>query len=76
MLYFTTKREGKRLANGWSYEPSTNYIKNTKALELESSNVETLKHPHEFKMMSKKIVSNIPEKAAEIDKKQKVILEH
>ena len=34
-IYFTMKREAKRLANGWVYEPSTIYEKNAKALALE-----------------------------------------
>ena len=35
-IYFTLKREAKKLANGWVYEPSTIYEKNAKALELEN----------------------------------------
>lgn len=32
VLYFTIKREQKRLANGWLYEPPTIYEKNARAL--------------------------------------------
>jgi len=35
-IYFAIKREEKRLANGWQYEPQTSYEKNAAALALES----------------------------------------
>lgn len=35
-IYFFMKREAKKLANNWSYEPTTFYEKNAKARELES----------------------------------------
>lgn len=34
-VYATMKREAKRLAKGWTYEPNTHYEKNARALELE-----------------------------------------
>ncbi len=37
-LYIFMMREERRLAKGWTYEPSTNYIKNTAALDLEREN--------------------------------------
>ena len=33
--YFSLKREEKKLASGWTYEPSTFYEKNAKAQALE-----------------------------------------
>lgn len=34
-MYFLMKREAKKLASGWTYEPITFYEKNAKAMELE-----------------------------------------
>lgn len=34
-VYAAMKREAKRLAKGWTYEPNTHYEKNARALELE-----------------------------------------
>ncbi len=34
IVYIAIKREAKRLANGWTYEPTTFYEKNARALEL------------------------------------------
>lgn len=34
-VYFAAKREAKRLAKGWTYEPATSYEKNRYALRLE-----------------------------------------
>jgi len=40
ILRFTARREEKRLAGGWTYEPPTIYEKNPRALELEKSRVD------------------------------------
>ncbi len=37
-LYMLMKREDRRLAKGWTYEPSTKYLKNTAAVDLEMEN--------------------------------------
>jgi hypothetical protein len=34
--HFAIKKEQKRLASGWTYEPRMSYEKNAKALELEA----------------------------------------
>lgn len=36
VIYFTMKKESKKLARGWTYEPSTFYEKNSKAKELDT----------------------------------------
>jgi hypothetical protein len=36
-LYLTSKREEKRLAEGWAYEPESFYEKNEAALALEEA---------------------------------------
>jgi hypothetical protein len=42
-LSVTMRREERRLANGWTYEPKTHYEKTPAALPIESSTVHTFK---------------------------------
>jgi hypothetical protein len=42
-LTITMRREERRLANGWTYEPKTHYEKNPAAVAMGSTNVQTLK---------------------------------
>ena len=72
VIHFTTKREAKRLATGWTYEPNTRYSKNAKALELEKNGQKVL---NELTETSNKIRDEIIEKAPKIEEKPKIVLE-
>tara|TARA_Y100000294_G_C8518303_1_gene321804 strand:- start:183 stop:1247 length:1065 start_codon:yes stop_codon:yes gene_type:complete len=69
VVYFTTKREVKRLANGWTYEPSTRYNKNTKALELEKVGQKALDELSKFKDVYNEVGDQVLEKAIDIEGK-------
>lgn len=44
-LHLMMKKEEKRLADGWSYEPKTYFEKNAQALALEDQGAEPVKNP-------------------------------
>jgi hypothetical protein len=44
VFYLLMKREQKKLANGWTYEPPTSYKKNTAAWSLEQTDKDDIKN--------------------------------
>lgn len=65
-IYLLIKKEGKRLAAGWTYEPSVSYSKNTAAWSLDQSKKEPAKEKGKGKGKARpSVLGEIPVTAAE-----------
>lgn len=74
VIHFTTKMEAKRLANGWTYEPPTTYIKNASALELEKMEKKAFDELGQVEGVSYKLGDKVL-KATKIEEEQKIKIE-
>jgi len=74
-VYYTIKKESKRLERGWTYEPQTQYRKNAAALELQKSGKDKLRAATKIEADSDNSRENVDEKVSGLEKKQEIVVE-